>query len=68
MRVVRDMRREVDVQKRIEKLENVMSEDSISRLERKLIRIGMLVIALLTLLLIVVTKVMDLIHAITKIW
>jgi len=62
------MRREVDVQKRIEKLENVMSEDSISRLERKLIRIGMLVIALLTLLLIVVTKVMDLIHAITKIW
>jgi hypothetical protein len=61
------MRREVDVQKRIERLENAMNEDSIARLERKLIRIGMLVIALLTLLLIIVTKLMDLIHAITKI-
>lgn len=59
---------QVDVQKRIKKLEETINEDSISRLERKLFRIGMLVIGLLTLLLIIVSKLMDLIHAITRVW
>lgn len=60
---------DLEVQKRIEKLEKALNEeDSISRVERKFIRIGMLVIVLLTLLLIIVSKLSEVIKAITTAW
>jgi hypothetical protein len=58
-----------EVQRRIEKLEKVVSEDDIiSKLERKTIRVGMLVIVSLTLLLIIVSKLSELVHAISVAW
>lgn len=60
---------DLEVQKRIEKLEKALNEeDSISRVERKFIRVGMLVIVLLTLLLIIVSKLSEVIQAITTAW
>jgi hypothetical protein len=48
---------DMEIQRRIEKLERVVNEeDKISRVERKTIRIGMLVIVSLTLLVIIVSK------------
>ena len=63
------MQRDLDVQKRIEKLEKmIFDEDTISRLERRVIRIGMLLISILTLLLVMASKLSDLIHAIKEVW
>lgn len=60
---------DIDVQIRIEKLEKaIKDEENISRFERKSIRIGMLVIVLLTLLLIIITKVSEVMHAISTAW
>ena len=60
---------DLEVQRRIERLEKAINEeDSISRVERKSIRLGMLVIVLLTLLLIIVSKLSEVIHAISTAW
>lgn len=60
---------ELEVQTRIEKLEKaVTQEDRISRIERNAIRIGMIVIVVLTLLHIVVSKLADVIHAVITVW
>lgn len=60
---------DLEVQKRIEKLEKALNaEDSISRVERKFIRIGMFVIVLLTILLMIVSKLSEVIRAITTAW
>jgi len=60
---------DAEVKRRIERLEQkVDDEDRISRIERKTIRIGMLVIVMLTLLVIIVNKMSQVIHAITTAW
>jgi hypothetical protein len=60
---------DLEVQRRIEKLEKAVNqEDRISQIERKAVRVGMLVIVLLTLLLIIVSKLADVIHTITTAW
>jgi hypothetical protein len=60
---------DAEVERRIEQLEQrVNDEDRISRIERKTIRIGMLVIVTLTLLVIIVNKMFEVIHAITTAW
>lgn len=60
---------DMEVQRRIERLERTVNEeDRISRVERKTIRIGMLVIVSLTLLVIIVSKLSEVIHAIKTAW
>ena len=60
---------DMEVQRRIERLERVVNEeDKISRVERKTIRIGMLVIVLLTLLVIIFSKLSEAIHAVKTAW
>jgi len=60
---------DMEIQRRIEKLERVVNEeDKISRVERKTIRIGMLVIVSLTLLVIIVSKLSEVVHAVTTAW
>ena len=60
---------DIEVQRRIERLEQAFNEeDRISRVERKTIRLGMLVIVLLTLLGIIVSKMSEVIHAVKAAW
>jgi cell fate (sporulation/competence/biofilm development) regulator YlbF (YheA/YmcA/DUF963 family) len=60
---------DTEVQRRIERLERTVNEeDRISRLERKTIRIGMLVSILLTILVIIVSKLSEVIHAVKLVW
>jgi hypothetical protein len=60
---------DAEVERRIERLEQkVNDEDRISRIERKTIRVGMLVIVMLTLLVIIVNKMSEVIHSITTAW
>jgi uncharacterized membrane protein len=60
---------DMEVQRRIERLEQAINEeDRISRVERKTIRIGMLVIVSLTLLVIIVSKLSEVVHAVTTAW
>lgn len=60
---------EMEVQRPIERLERAVNEeDKISRVERKTIRLGMLVIVSLTLLVIIVNKLSEVIHRVKTAW
>jgi hypothetical protein len=56
----------MDIEQRVSKLEETLSkEGKIERVERIGIRLGMLIIVLLTLLLIILTKCSEVLHVIT---
>lgn len=55
---------EMEIEKRFERLEKtIVEEGRISRIERISIRVAMLIIGLLTLLLIILNKLSDVLHA-----
>ena len=57
----------MDIEDRIIKLERAIQEEAkIGRIERISIRVGMLIIALLTLLLIILSKFSDVIHVVSS--
>ena len=59
---------DLEVQKRLEKLERSIDEDRMSRIERTAIRVATLVIVLLSLLLIIFNKLTDVLQAGASIW
>ena len=60
---------DLEIENRIKKLEKVIDgETRISRIERVSIRLAMLIIGLLTLLLIILAKLSEVLHAITSTW
>lgn len=59
---------DLEVQKRLEKLERTVDEDRMSRVERKAIRVATLVIVLLSLLVIIFNKLTDVLQAAASIW
>ena len=59
----------MDIEQRISELEQALKQEGkIERVERIGIRLGMLVIVLLTLLLIILTKCSEVLHVITTTW
>ena len=60
---------DVEIQKRFEKIERVIEEeDRLARIERRTIRIGTFFIVALTLLLIILSKLNDVVQVALLIW
>lgn len=59
---------DVEVEKRLEKLERVYNEDAkLNRIERTTFRVGGFVLASLTILLVILAKVVDVVHTASSI-